>query len=183
MEVKKKIVMFKRLRWMGLLFGIIMYCATFMAFGDILAILLGVAASVGFYMICSVESTRTMCQYVADDLKNAVTEAGHNRCIVEIKCISNGLITRVYLIQADGLETRLNRAILERINRSWYRKSIWVTQILGMADESELEEAHEFLDDALLDDLKRKRGERWEDLDKERDDEERDDEDRGGKWG
>ena len=102
-----------------------------------------------------------MCQHVADDLKNAVLEAGHNRCIVEIKSMNAGLITRVYLIRAEGKETLLNRVVLERINRSWYRKNIWVTQILGMEDESELKEAHEFLDEALLDDLMKKKGESW----------------------
>ena len=161
MEIKKKIQFFKRLRWAGILFGLIMYLATFMAFGDVAAMLLAAAATAGFFAICSRESTRTMCQHVADDLKNAVLEAGHNRCIVEIKSMNAGLITRVYLIRPEGKETLLNRVVLERINRSWYRKNIWVTQILGMEDESELKEAHEFLDEALLDDLMKKKGESW----------------------
>lgn len=162
MEIKKKVQFFKRLRWMGVVFGVIMYMATFMAFGDVAAMLLAAAAAAGFFAICSREGTRTMCQHVADDLKTAVLEAGHNRCIVEIKSMNAGLITRVYLIRAEGKETLLNRVILERINHSWYRKSIWVTQILGMEDESELKEAHEFLDEALLEDLKRKNGESWD---------------------
>lgn len=162
MEVKKKVQFFKRLRWMGVIFGIIMYLATFMAFGHITATLLASLATAGFFAICSREGTRTMCQYVADDLKNAVKEAGHNRCIVEIKSINAGLITRVYLIRAEGKETLLNRVVLERINRSWYRKNIWVTQILGMEDESELKDAHDFLDEALIEDLKKKRGDSWD---------------------
>ena len=162
METRKKVQFFKRLRWMGVIFGLVMYLATFMAFGDMTAVLLAAAATAGFFVICSRESTRTMCQYVADDLKNAVKEAGHSRCIVEIKSLNAGLITRVYLVRAEGKETLLNRVILERINRSWYRKNIWVTQILGMDDESELQEAHDFLDEALLEDLKRKKGESWD---------------------
>ena len=162
MEIKKKIQFFKRLRWMGLLFGIIMFCCTFMAFGDAAAVALGVAASAGFYWICTRESTRTMCQFVADDLKKAVMDAGHSRCIVEIRSLNAGLITRIYLIRAEGKETLLNRVILERINRSWYRKNIWITQILGMEDESELQEAHDFLDEALIEDLRKKKGESWD---------------------
>lgn len=103
-----------------------------------------------------------MCQYVAEDLKEAVTAAGLNQCVVEIKSIHAGLITRIYLIKAGPLATRCNRAVMERINRSWYRKSIWVTQILELESEGELAEAQEFLDEALLDDLKRMRGERWD---------------------
>ena len=161
MDVKKKVLFFSRLKWFGLLMGVIMFCATFMAFGDVAAVLLGIAASTGFYWICSREGKRTMCQYVADDIRSAVNEAGHSRCIVEIRSISAGLITRVYLIRACGMEPRLNRAIIERINQSWYRKNIWVTQILGMEGESELEEAREYLDEALIEDIKRKRGESW----------------------
>ena len=159
MEVEKKVQFFKRLRWAGLLFGILMFCCTFMAFGDTVAVLLGIAASTGFYWICSRESMRTMCQFVADDLKSAVLEAGHSRCIVEIRSLSSGLITRVYLVRAEGKETLLNRVILERINRSWYRKNIWITQILGMEDESELQDAHDFLDEALMEDIRKKRDE------------------------
>lgn len=165
MEVKKRVMFFKRLRWLGLVFGIIMYCCTFMAFGDMAAVLLAGMASGGFFWICSRESVRTICQYVADDLKSAVMEAGHNRCIVEIKSLNAGLITRIYLVRAEGKETLLNRAVLERINRSWYRKNIWVTQILGMDDESELQEAHDFLDEALLEDIRKKRGTKWKDED------------------
>jgi hypothetical protein len=36
-----------------------------------------------------------------------------------------------------------------------------VTQIVELNHENELKEAHEYLDDALLDDLKRMRGEKW----------------------
>ena len=173
MEVRKKIQLFHRLRWCGVLFGVIMYLATFTAFGDMLAMLLAVAATVGFFIICSLEGTRTMCQFVADDLKQAVQEAGHSRCIVEIKSFNAGLITRVYLIRAYEREAILNRVIIQRINQSWYRKKIWVTQILGMEDESELQQAHEFLDEALIEDIRRKRAESWKDSD---------DRDKNGKW-
>ena len=153
MDVKKRVRIFKNLRWAGGVFGIIMYLATFQAFGDLMASALCLCATIGFYRICDGESKRTMCQYVADDLRAAVAAAGHSRCVVEIKAISSGLITRVYLIGVTGIAARYNRAVLERINRSWYRKDIWVTQILELESESELDEAHEFLDDRLADDL------------------------------
>lgn len=160
MEVKKRVMLFKYLRYLGLVPGILMFCATFAAFGELMASLLGIGAMLGFYTICDKESKRTLCQYVADDLKAAVTEAGHSRCIVEIRSINAGLITRVYIIGAQGIAARYNRAVLERINRNWYRKDIWVTQIVELNHENELQEAHEYLDDALLEDLKRMKGEK-----------------------
>ena len=160
MEIKKKITFFRYLRYLGLIPGILMFCGTFSAFGELPATILGIGAMLGFYAICDRESKRTMCQFVADDLKTALTKAGHSRCVVEIKSISAGLITRVYIIGANGIAARYNRAVLEQINRSWYRKNIWVTQIVELNHENELEEAHEYLDDALLDDIKRMRGEK-----------------------
>lgn len=158
MDVKKQVRTFKNLRWAGGFFGIVMYVATVHAFGELMAVGLCLAATMGFYHICDAESRRTMCQYVADDLKDAVTSAGHSRCVVEIRSMSAGLITRVYLIGAGGLAARYNRAVLERINRSWYRKDIWVTQILELEHENELEEAQDFLDERLVDDLRQMRG-------------------------
>jgi len=160
-DIRKRVKLFKNLRWVGGVFGIIMYLATENVFGEMMAIMLCLAATLGFYHICDGESRRTMCQFVADDLKAAVTAAGHSRCVVEIRSMSAGLITRVYLIGAGGLAARYNRAVLERINRSWYRKDIWVTQILELEHENELEEAHEFLDERLIDDIRQMRGEKW----------------------
>ncbi len=166
-DVRKRVKRFKNLRWAGGIFGIIMYLATENVFGELMAVLLCLTATLGFYHICDAESRRTMCQFVADDLKAAVTAAGHSRCVVEIKSISAGLITRVYLIGVGSLAARYNRAVIERINRSWYRKDIWVMQILELESESELQEAHEYLDERLLDDLQQMRGEKWNQNDKD----------------
>ena len=154
---KKRISLMKKIRWLGLLLGFLMYGCTRQSFGEIMATVLAVISAVSFYFICDGEGHRTMCQYVAEDLKEAVTAAGLNQCVVEIKSIHAGLITRIYLIKAGPLATRCNRAVMERINRSWYRKSIWVTQILELESEGELEEAQAFLDEALFDDLKKMR--------------------------
>ena len=159
-SVQKKVKLMKNLRWIGMLLGIIMYECTVISFGSLLATFLGVISALAFYYICDSEGRRTMCSFVADDLKDAVLAAGHSRCIVEIKAMNVGLITRVYLIGAGSRALRCNREVLERINKSWYKKAIWVTQILELEHESELEEAQEFLDDALLDDIRKRRGEK-----------------------
>jgi len=158
--IQKKVKMMKAVRWAGVALGLLMYEATAGSFGGGWATFLAILAAVGFYYICDSEGRRTMCVYVADDLKKAVQAAGHSHCVVEIKSMNVGLITRVYLIGAGSLAIRCHWAVLERINKSWYKKSIWVTQILELEHESELAEAQEFLDDALLDDIKKMRGEK-----------------------
>ncbi len=160
MDIQKKIACMRGLRWLGAIFGVIMYFATEGAFGFYFAVALGIAATLGFFHICDKERRRIMCQFVADDIRAAVNEAGHNRCIVEIKSINAGIIMRVYLVGAGRLAINYNRAIMERIKKSWYRKDIWVTQILELDHESELEEAHEYLDKQLMKDLRRIRDEK-----------------------
>ena len=159
-SVEKKVKIMKWLRWAGILPGVLMYEMTAGSFGSGWATVLAALAAAGFYYICDSEGRRTMCQFVADDLKQAVQKAGLSHCVVEIRSMNVGLITRVYLIGAGSLALRCNRAVLEQINRSWYKKSIWITQILELEHESELAEAQEFLDDALLEDIKKRRGER-----------------------
>lgn len=159
--VRKRIKIMKWIRWAGLPLGILMYAGTRQAFGQIIATALAVIAAAAFYFICNGEGRRTMCQYVADDLKAAVTAAGLSKCVVEIRSISTGLITRIYLIKAGPLAARCNRAVLERIRKSWYGKFVWVTQILELESEGDLEEARGFLDETLFDDLKQRQGEKW----------------------
>lgn len=159
-SVQKRIKFMKTIRWAGIIMGLIMYEGTAGSFGNGWATVLAAVSAAAFYYICDSESRRTMCTFVADDLKDAVLAAGHSRCIVEIKAMNVGLITRVYLIGAGSRALRCNREVLERINKSWYKKSIWVTQILELEHESELQEAQEFLDDALLEDIKNRRGEK-----------------------
>ena len=55
MDVKKRVRIFKNLRWVGGVFGIIMYLATFQAFGDLMASALCLCATIGFYRICDGE--------------------------------------------------------------------------------------------------------------------------------
>ena len=159
--VRKRIKIMKWVRWAGLPLGVLMYTGTRHSFGEVIATALPVIAAVAFYFICDGEGRRTMCQYVADDLKAAVNAAGLSRCVVEIRSINTGLITRIYLIKAGPLAARCNRAVLERIRKSWYRKSVWVTQILDLESEGDLDEARGFLDETLLDDLKQLRERRW----------------------
>ena len=159
-KVQKKVKIMKYIRWAGMVMAVIMYEGTVRSFGSGWATFLAVLAGLAFYYICDSEARRAMCTFVADDLRDAVLEAGHSRCVVEIKAMNVGLIPRVYLIGAGSMALRCNRAVMERINQSWYKKSIWVTQILELEHESELQEAQEFLDDALLEDIKNRRREK-----------------------
>lgn len=154
-QIKKRISLLKRVKWICLLLGFVMFISTNAAFGFGWAMSLSTAAAVGFYLICDGEVRRTICQYVADDLKDAVASAGHKKCVVEIKSLRGGLITRVYLIGAGARAGICGKAVINRIKRSWYKNSVWVTQLVDLEDESELETAQEMLNEELLSDFKK----------------------------
>ena len=71
-QTQKKIFLLKRVRWICLLLGIIMFIGTRDAFGFGWAAALSTVSAAAFYLICGGEVKRTICQYVADDLKDAV---------------------------------------------------------------------------------------------------------------
>lgn len=154
-ETKAQMTFFRRLRWAGLLFGGIMYYGTIGAFGGIIAALLAILAAVSFFVLCDVTAQQVICIYVADDLKAAVERAGHDRCVVEIRSLRVGMVTRVYLLGAGRLTKRCSKAVIEQIRQSWYRKWIWVTQMVDLADESEIKAAQALLDEELATDLQR----------------------------
>lgn len=158
-NAKKRFILMNLIKWLGLGFGLIMFVATRDAFGQIWAAVLAVLAAVGFFVICHREGRNIMCQCVADDLKDAVETAGHSRCVVEIRSSHVGLLTRVYLIGAGKRAAMYGRAVVQRINDSWYRRSIWAAQMIDLMDESEIEDAQFLLDEELLKTLKQIRGE------------------------
>ena len=157
-QTQKKIFLLKRVRWICLLLGIIMFIGTRDAFGFGWAAALSTVSAAAFYLICGGEVKRTICQYVADDLKDAVASVGHKKCVVEIKSLRGGLITRVYLIGAGTRAGLCGRAVVSRIKRSWYKNSVWVTQMIDLENEAELQTAQKMLNEELLEDLKKMKG-------------------------
>lgn len=156
-NVKKKFELLNRLKWMGGLLGLVVYLATWEPFGELLAMALCFFFTTTFYRICKKESMRLLCDFVAADLKKVVQEAGHEHCIVEIKSFAEGLITRVYLVNAGARSALYGRIVLSHIGNSWYKKNVWVTQMLDVAGEGEIQDASRMLDDELYQQLKKAR--------------------------
>ena len=48
-----------------------------------------------------------------------------------------------------------NGAIVRQISKSWYREKVWITQLIGVKSEEEIDDARKALDDELLEDLKK----------------------------
>lgn len=154
-RVRKRVVLLRRIKWLGLLFGLIMYYVTVPAFGDIIATILACAAASAFYIICDRESKATMCEHVSQHLHDALIGVGQKESVFEIKAARPGLIIRVYLIRAHEKAPLCTKVLLHTISESWYRSGVWVTQIADLNSENEIEEAQQTLNDELLEDLRK----------------------------
>ena len=153
-QVERQMEMFRRLRFGGVLFGLLMYLGTRAAFGMIISVILGALFAVGFYMLCEMQAQRTICQYVADDLKDVLLRAGHEQCIVEIRSLRVGMLTRIYLLGARQRMKGCGKTVTEHIRQSWYFHWIWGLQMIVLEDESEIAQAQALLDQRLLEDLR-----------------------------
>ncbi len=152
-QIERQMAIFRYLRFGGALFGLLMYLGTRAAFGTVISVILGVLFAVGFFVLCEVQAQRAICQYVADDLKEVLLRAGHEKCIVEIRSLRVGMLTRIYLLGARQRVKGCGRTVTEHIRQSWYFQWIWGLQMIVLEDESEIAEAQELLDQRLMEDL------------------------------
>lgn len=160
-KMKKTIALLSRLKWLGLLLGALMCIITQPRFGDVWSVVLGTAAGVGFMFICENGKKNMICDHVADDLHKALEREGYHDVAFEIKILKPGMIIRIFTIGTSEDDTAIcNGAIVRQISRSWYREKVWITQLMSVKDEEEIEDAREALDEELLEDLKKIKEER-----------------------
>lgn len=158
-KVKKKVDILNRVKWLSVVFGVVMFMATEEVVGILIATVLSLAANLAFFFICEKEANATICEHVADDLKKTVFAVGSQKCMVEIRKFQMGLLARVYLIKAGAKAPVYSQLVLDHIRSSWYRKEVWITQLVDMSSENEFEDAQEMLDDELYSDIQKMRDE------------------------
>lgn len=154
-KVKKTILLLGRLKWLGLLLGALMCVLTQPRFGDVWSVILGTIAGVGFMFICENEKKNVICDHVAEDLGDALEKEGCRNAAFEIKVMKPGMIIRIYAIGAEADAAVCNGVIVRQIARSWYRERVWITQLVSLDSEDEIEEARRALDNELIEDFKK----------------------------
>ena len=153
-QVEKRMRLLGYIKWAGFLLGLVMYAATVHAFGETWAVVLGTAAACAFFFLCEDGKRGVLCEHIAEELQETVERVGDLDCIFEIKSMKLGLIIRVYFIKAGDEAPRCGAEIVRTITRSWYQSQVWMTQFVDLADEDELPEAAEALNEELLESLK-----------------------------
>lgn len=153
--VIKKQKILKWLRYLGLVFGAVMYWVIYKSLGEIPAVILGFIAGIGFFAICDYERRSILFDYIADSIKSEITKIGELECHIEIKMLRIGLIIRVYLVRAGDQTGKYSKAIVDAISKSWYRQNVWITQVVGIDNESDIKEAEADLNNDVIKEIEK----------------------------
>ena len=158
-QVKRNLAILSKVKYLGLIFGVVMYMFVEPRMGSVWASVLCFLAGLSFILICENSRKIIMCEHVANDLGSALKARGFSRHSFEIKNLKAGLIIRIYLIRAEERVALCNSIIMEKITQSWYKDMVWITQLVDLNNEDEIKEARETLDDELIEEIKRLREE------------------------
>ena len=154
--VLKRQRILKWLRYLGFLFGAVMYWVMYMSLGETAAIILGVLAGVSFFAICDHGRKTILFDHIAEQLKEEIARLGRMECVIEIKMIRIGLIIRVYLIKAGDQTARYSKAIVDAISRSWYKQHVWITQVVSVDSEEEIKQAEKNLNKDIIAEIEKR---------------------------
>lgn len=157
MERERKLAgILGKLKWMGMLMGIVMYYATVASFGSIVSTVLACIAAVAFYTICENERRRVVSGCVSKHLTEVLAGVGQSESFFEIRTSNVGMIIRIYLVGAGDRTALCARAATDAISRSWYNSKVWITQIADVKSEDEIPRLQKVLDEELIEGIKKK---------------------------
>lgn len=154
-SVRKKAGILGRLKWLGILSGIIMYYSTVHSFGNMISTILGCVAAVAFYVICENERRRSLSSCVSEHLSEVLAKLGQEENIFEIKSTGTQMIVRIYLIRARERALLCSKAVLDAIDKSWYCSKVLITQIVDIDKKEDMEQMRSTLDEDLFEQLKK----------------------------
>lgn len=140
-------------KWLCFPLGYIMFFCTQESFGNIISVILAVAATVSFWLMMKSEQTRLIGQTIAKEIKEAISETGNVESYIEIKRLKSGIIARVYLINARDKVTVVHKAITMRLEECTFKKYLWIMQLTDMPGKGALKETQRMLNDQLLEEL------------------------------
>ncbi|MEF9921774.1 MAG: hypothetical protein RR313_10300 [Anaerovoracaceae bacterium] len=157
MDKREKLIKYINIiKMFSFVFGYIMFFVASNSFGDVAGVVLGVVATVGFWWIIRNEQTRLIGESIASEIKMAISEEGNIDNFIEIKRIKKGLIARVYLVNARERSAIVHKAIAYKLERSKYKKYLWVMQLTDMTSEEDLGATQKLLNSELIEELMKK---------------------------
>lgn len=154
--MEKTLMKLSMASWLSVPLGLIMYFGTADAFGDEIAIPLGIIAATAFILILRKSSDQIISEMIAREIREAIHRFGQIENYIEIKKANRtGIIARIYLINAGTRVAEINQAVRNRLESSIFKGRIWILQMTDIGSREELNETRQVLDRQLLEELRK----------------------------
>lgn len=154
--MEKTLMKLSMASWLSVPLGLIMYFGTADAFGDEIAIPLGIIAATAFILILRKSSDQIISEMIAKEIREAIHRFGQIENYMEIKKANRtGIIARIYLINAGAKVSEINQAVKNRLESSVFKGRIWILQMTDIGSREELNETRQVLDRQLLEELRK----------------------------
>ncbi|MCI5721520.1 MAG: hypothetical protein MR328_03515 [Firmicutes bacterium] len=154
--MEKTLMKLSMASWLSVPLGLIMYFGTADAFGDEIAIPLGIIAATAFILILRKSSDQIISEMIAKEIREAIHRFGQIENYIEIKKANRtGIIARIYLINAGAKVSEINQAVKNRLESSVFKGRIWILQMTDIGSREELNETRQVLDRQLLEELRK----------------------------
>lgn len=151
--MEKNCRMLKRLSYLALPMGLLMFVLTKDSFGISVSMILGCIATIAFRSIVLRELSRIVTTELVKTIEDAIKETADVKNIVEIQKINGGLIARIYLVNAAEKTALIHNAIRRKIENCSLKKYLLAMQLTNLKAPGAIGEAREALNKQLIEEL------------------------------
>lgn len=159
-EFKREQSILGVVRFLAFPLGWFMYYVTEKPFGETVAIILSVAACLGFWIIVSKGREKALYDMVAFSLRDELEKVGQPDYRLEMKNIGGGLILRFFFFNAGEKLVNFNRAIYRTLSDLNMSGRSWIVQIAEVSSEGQVDRMRETLDMELLEEIEKAKEEK-----------------------
>lgn len=142
MELKKIfIILIDSLKYFGLFLGVLMYYVTVDSFGVVLATVLGGFFGISFIYICVKGYRLSLCEYISEDIRQILFDNGAKKMAFYAEVNSKNISFKIALFKEEGMEfdiKKLRKKVKNKIENSWYKKSVLSTELSEVDDFTKL---------------------------------------------
>ncbi len=136
-DLTKQVKKLKYARLLAIPVGALMFFCTKNFVGNNLAIILGFVFGAVFFFILEKGRLRVVGEVLIDEIRKAIDEVRHRENIIEIKKTPVGMITRVYIINAQDDLSLYKVAIANKVRVKDLEKYLAVLQFSNISNTDE----------------------------------------------
>lgn len=144
MELKKLfVILIDNLKYFGIFLGVLMYYWTLDSFGVFFATILGGVFGISFIYICTKGYRFSLCEYISEDIRDVLFENGAPPMAFHVEMDAKYISLKIALFKEEKKEIdigALREVVKNKIENSWYKKSVLSTELSVVEDFTKLME-------------------------------------------